>query len=174
MNLSTALQAEFAKVSDALTIAMGKPDGNGYYLTAVELVLVNEGEGQYVACAREVKDGPDIPFASFKMRNSLQCNAIAVPFHVEVAESLRGRGIGKILELMRIEAARAADYALMLATTRADNAQQVHIMRVSGWNYVLEFYNAKTEHNVILWRIDLSQTSNTPVGIIAPQPTEAL
>mgnify|MGYP001610609126 CR=1 FL=1 len=140
MNLEEAILQELAKVSPELTRLINAP------------AVIRSAGGEY-----EVRAHLDLyyPVASFTMKNSLQCNAIAVPYRVRVEPQYRRRGIGKILEGVRINAARAAGYKLLLATSRADNETQIRIMQETGWKQMHAFHNDNSGHDVILWMLVL-------------------
>lgn len=150
MNLRDALRASFATAkSELLAAVVPKAE---FHVSGVELFSYEDDYFVVKAFYDTIgPDGGEEYIASFKMRSALQCGAIGVPYHIEVAEKFRGLGVGKILERVRIKAARAAGYQLMLATTRADNGPQVHIMREAGWQFVRQFHNPSTGHEVILW-----------------------
>lgn len=145
MNLSEAVEAEFRK--EKAEIAK---------LTRHPVVLEEPEEGRFrIYCeATEV--------ARFRLRRSLQCSGIVVPYGVVVNQAYRSRGIGQILERLRLNAAQEAGFGIALMTTRADNAAQIHIARKNGWQDAGIFTNPLTGHRVQLWIHNLQSYVTPP------------
>jgi len=115
------------------------------------LELSSPEEGAY----RLNWNGTDV--ARFRLRRSPECSGIGIPWAVKVAPAFQGRGIGQILERMRIDALRAAGFGMALMTTRADNEVQNHIASKVGWEKTARFYNRFTKHDVIVWIMPLGR-----------------
>lgn len=76
---------------------------------------------------------------------------------LEVDENYRNRGIGTLLHRMWSEAVKDARYNVLLATTRADNDHEIHLLqKEGGWRRLDEFTNRMTGNDVLVWskRVD--------------------
>lgn len=99
--------------------------------------------------------GQLVVIGSFRLQELPGCAGVAVSHHVKLEQPFRGKGIGQILEKMRIDAAKASEYAAMQCTTISQNERQTHILEKTGWVQIHSFNNPKTGNTVLVWMLDL-------------------
>lgn len=91
------------------------------------LVLKNGKTGQEVACWELVQ-----------MKN---CCGICVSTAAQVRPAYRNKGIGLVLNQIRIDLARAMGYSLLFCTDVVANEPQQKILNANGWKRVHTFLN---------------------------------
>jgi GNAT superfamily N-acetyltransferase len=93
--------------------------------------------------------------ASFKLYPMINCCGIAVSTHAEVAPSARGKGLGTILNALRIDIARNLGYGVLMCTDIESNEYQRKILAKNGWKDVHKFVNPRTRNTVFVSVINL-------------------
>lgn len=134
MNLVEAMNSEFPANREAICHLLGASD--------VQLVC-HGTDFNIVADGRRV--------AEFSMDSLFGCSGLCVFYHSQIATRHRGKGLGKLLHTMRLDAVRRAGFGMVQCTTRADNAAQIRILEQNGWNRSAEFCNPRTGNNVLVW-----------------------
>lgn len=64
---------------------------------------------------------------------------VAFSYDAHVHRSLRGRGLGTLLNKLRVEFARECGFGLLLCTDRQDNGPQRSILIKNGWQHFAKF-----------------------------------
>lgn len=93
--------------------------------------------------------------ASFAFNVMPSCCGILVSTRAHVSEGYRNRGIGKLLNQLRIEYAKYLGYSLLFCTDIAGNEPQQKILKDNGWEELTSFVNSTTKNTVKLHAIKL-------------------
>lgn len=93
--------------------------------------------------------------SSFELVPMINCCGIIVSTRVVVTEDFRNRGLGTILNSLRIDIARNLGYGLLLCTDVVDNIPQQRILIANGWKSIEEFINPRTKNRVAIHTIKL-------------------
>ena len=83
------------------------------------------------------------------------CCGACVSLNAIVYTSYEGKGIGTILNKLRIDMAREDGYGLLICTDEKNNEHQRRILAKNGWKDVDEWVNPRTTHTVKLSAIHL-------------------
>jgi GNAT superfamily N-acetyltransferase len=117
--------------TDITTAAEGQHNGSGFYQVrafAGELLLKT--------------------VAGWRMKEMPGCCGICIATGAYVMPDFRGKGIGGVLNKLRIKIATELKYGLLLCTDRVENEPQQKILTKNGWSEIKRFLNPKT-HNEI-------------------------
>jgi len=60
-------------------------------------------------------------------------------------------GNGQKDAIHRVELATTLGYDAVIATVRADNEKEIHILRKQRWHKVWEFYSRESEQYIQIW-----------------------
>lgn len=101
-----------------------------------------------------LKKGGD-KIAYFELYPMINCCGICVSTRAEVAERWKHKGLGTILNSLRIDIARANGYSVLMCTDDQANEYQRKILVRNGWQDVHSFVNARTKHRVAISLINL-------------------
>jgi predicted GNAT family acetyltransferase len=93
----------------------------------------------------------DEEIGRFRMKELPGCSGAVVFCRAWVPSAFRGRGFGKMMHKVRIEAARRAGYSLAICTVVVTNASQIAILTEFGWRLARQWRNPKTGNDVGLW-----------------------
>ncbi len=93
--------------------------------------------------------------ASFELHPMINCCGICVSTRAEVNEDWRNKGLGQLLNSIRIDIARAAGYSLLLCTDIDKNEAQRKILKANGWTDIHSFVNSRTKNRVYITVINL-------------------
>jgi hypothetical protein len=93
--------------------------------------------------------------ADFKLSELPGCCGVCVSFFAHVFPDFRGKGIGTMLNRLRIAIAKEAKYGLLICTDVDNNIPQNKILAKNGWELAANFINPKTKHCVNLHYIKL-------------------
>lgn len=93
--------------------------------------------------------------ASFTLEKFPGCCGIYVSTGAMVWYEYRRKGIGTILNKMRIDIARAEGYGCLICTDIVDNKPQQKILAKNGWSQIHQFMNPRTGNNVHISVINL-------------------
>ena len=94
------------------------------------------------------------PVASFVLMQFPGCCGIALSTQAFVSQNYRRKGIGTILNKLRIEIARHNGYTVLVCTAVSDNITPKILLK-NGWAETLGLTNKRTENHVILYSIYL-------------------
>lgn len=86
--------------------------------------------------------------ASFQLYPMINCCGICVSTQAEVAPEYRGRGLGTLLNSLRIDIARYLGYGLLLCTDVDSNEYQRRILKKNGWKDIHTFLNPRTKNKI--------------------------
>lgn len=93
--------------------------------------------------------------ASFKLYPMINCCGIAVSSLASVVPTWQHKGLGTVLNSMRIDIARYAGYGILLCTDDMANTYQRQILAHNGWKDIFQFINPRTTHRVAISVIQL-------------------
>lgn len=86
------------------------------------------------------------------------CCGIAVSHNAVIfGRKYSNKGVGTLLNELRIKIAKAMGYNFLTASDVTDNLYQDSIFIKNGWKVIDEFKNTRTRHTVKLWSKDLSE-----------------
>lgn len=95
--------------------------------------------------------------ASFHLQTLPGCCGICVSYRSCIAEKYRKKGLGSLLNSMRIVIAKEAGFGLMLCTDVVTNIAQRKILNKNGWKELTSFVNPRTGNTVSIHAIDLNK-----------------
>lgn len=101
----------------------------------------------------KTSDGKTI--STFRLEPMINCCGILISTAVEVTPSYRGRGLGTILNNLRIDIARFLGYGVLLCTDIANNEYQRKILNKNGWKDIFKFVNPRTKNVIFISVINL-------------------
>lgn len=76
---------------------------------------------------------------------------VAVSHAVFIYPEKRGKGLGTVNHLLRLNRLKAMGYNYVLATMRAGNIREEKILLKNEWKRLDDFVSSATGHNVVLW-----------------------
>lgn len=109
--------------------------------------VVEEADGQ------EDRHYPTI--ASFVMQQLPGCCGICLSYHAIVGHTYRKKGLGTLLQQMRIQYAKELGFGLFMCTDFATNKGQRNILKKNGLKDVELFVNPRTNNPVHISTIHL-------------------
>lgn len=84
------------------------------------------------------------------------CCGVCVSYGaVIVDEELRGKGLGTLLNELRIDLARELGYGCLICTDIEDNIPQQKILNQNGWKKIGSFTNPRTNNEISIHSINL-------------------
>ena len=83
------------------------------------------------------------------------CCGVCVSTAAWVSHNYREKGLGKILNNLRIDLAKIFGYSLLLCTDITSNKPQTKILKANSWKELYRFVNKNTSNTVALHVIDL-------------------
>jgi GNAT superfamily N-acetyltransferase len=89
------------------------------------------------------------------------CCGIIISTGVYVYPDFRGKGLGTLLNNMRIQMAQDLGYGLIICTDVDSNKPQKRILSKNGWNLVDNFINPRTNHSVNFHTFHVQPTDRT-------------
>jgi len=147
--LSRTVVKEFEKVCIPLKELIGASKvvvgGNGTYRDGDSFQIIAEIQKKNVVVA------------DFRMSALDGCAAVCVFHHSNVNDKMRGMGIGTMLHVVRLNAAKRSGFALAQCTTLNNNEPQIKILENFGWCKNHQFFNPKTENTILMWSRNLSE-----------------
>lgn len=93
--------------------------------------------------------------ASFSLASMVNCCGICVSTEARVVEAWQRKGLGTLLNAIRIDWARVLGYGLLLCTDIASNTPQRRVLAKNGWQDIHTFRNPRTGNDVVLSVINL-------------------
>lgn len=97
--------------------------------------------------------------SSFWLSMMPGCCGLAVSFHACVYEPFRNKGVGTILNRLRMVIAKDLGYSALICTDVAANKHQRNILRKNNWKDIYQFINRRTGNKVFLSAICLKEKS---------------
>jgi len=83
------------------------------------------------------------------------CSAVVISHAMQIYPKYRGKGMSRQNLALRMSRAKQNGYGLMIATVRADNAAEQHLLSTTaGWTMAYAFKNPKTQADLTLWVCD--------------------
>lgn len=128
----------------------------------VEFSAINIKEGVHVSFAGFPRATKALGYTyntggfSFTLSSMPHCCGVVISGDVRVWGVLSGKGLGRKLLQARIEIAKRCKYALMMATVRAGNESERHILLTKGFEAQREFANPGTGNEIVLYVKDLA------------------
>lgn len=93
--------------------------------------------------------------STWRLYQMPHCCAYMVSCNVNIAPSYRSKGLGTILNLLRIEIGKLKGFSAIICTDIEQNTCQRQILAKNGWKDVHSIKNKRTENRVYLSIIDL-------------------
>lgn len=121
----------------------------GTYITTIH-------EGQYrIAIPTVTGLGYNTTVGIFSIMQLPGCCGICLSYHAQTSRFYKNKGIGTILNKMRIEMAKELGYGIMMCTDIKGNEPQEKILTKNGWKSIFSFNNPRTSNNVNIHTINL-------------------
>ena len=98
---------------------------------------------------------PRFVLASFGLSTLPGCCGALVSHWASINESFRRKGLGVIMLMVRMSAARRLKYGQMLATVLATNLPEQTLLLQNGWLRVGEFRNPRTNSLIQTFLVNL-------------------
>lgn len=118
----------------------------------------NSGEFQVVK-----QDGKLI--AKFELRRMPGCCGVCISCHSLVETGFRKKGLGTLLNQMRLVMARQMGYGVLMCTDIMTNTVQHKILEKNNWQYLMTFNNPRTKNNVLIHAFNLNDLKDElPLG----------
>ena len=95
-----------------------------------------------------VKDGRTYTIADFKLIGFPGCCGLVISTQTMVAESCRGRGIGKLLQHLKKHLALSLGFGAILAVTVQKNEIQHKVFEGAGYQHLEDVYNKGTGNTI--------------------------
>jgi hypothetical protein len=146
-----------------------QPDVVEKYQTAIDAIL---GKNQWELVHTESKSpftekletgeyklkttfGKPVVVASFQLHPMINCCGMCISTRAEVNSFYRGRGLGTILNSLRIDIARHLGYGCLLCTDVESNAYQRKVLARNGWLDIHKFVNPRTKNTIFVSIVNL-------------------
>jgi len=113
-----------------------------------EPIIETPQEDQYVLATYGA--GRYVQISAFSIAELPGCCGVAVFYHCSVATDFQNKGLGKLLLILREEAARKAGYTYAQATVLKANKAELKILKDQGWKPLADFKNKRTGHEVLV------------------------
>lgn len=78
-------------------------------------------------------------------------NQIVISNHAFIYPAYRGKGFGQTQHTERLRKARELGYNLIMATVKADNLVEKHILKKNHWLQNTSFVSIETGHTIEVW-----------------------
>ena len=127
----------------------------------VEIVLQAAGHSRYDVFI--TINGQRTNLATFHLLAFPGCCGACISFACSVSTLWRNKGLGQLLNKMRIQAAYNAGYTLLVCTDKTANTHQVKLLTANGWVKSAEFRNKRTNNMVGLFTVMVKDTG-IPIG----------
>lgn len=147
-----------AKTKESLTAVLGTSHFDLFNKTTRSSYCEKLDVGQYELLVGEigdVKGAKTKVAASFELHPMINCCGICVSTKAFVAEGFRRKGLGAMLNSLRIEIARLNGYGLLLCTDVESNEAQRKVLAKNGWKDVHDFVNPRTQNKVFISVVNL-------------------
>lgn len=147
-----------------------------------------EKQGQVYLCHKSLKEKGEyglgavyskndrsetqIPIATFSLYQMPGCCGVVISSHAAVAHKYRKRGLGQFLLKLRKKYAFEHGFRMMLATDKADNAPETHVLSKHGFKQATEFKNKRTGNQVKIWFRELTEADTKVEGEEIPPLAE--
>jgi hypothetical protein len=109
----------------------------------------NWGDGMYILKIAVADHWTTV--ARWELWQMKNCCAIQISTKAEVESHLRGRGIGRLCNMIRIESAKRNNYTRLMCTcvlSGAESMPQISILRNNGWKQLDTFENPRTRNTI--------------------------
>ena len=137
------------KIQEQITVCLGSSGWSLQNTTAKVAYSEKLLVGHYLLTLGPVR------IAEFTLSPMINCCGICVSTQATVCPAFRGRGLGLLLNSLRIDIARFLGYGLLLCTNIEQNTPQRHIMKKNGWCDIWSFVNPRTQNRVFISCINL-------------------
>lgn len=137
------------KISDTLESILGSKDFDLYNETYKVSYSEKLSTGVY-----SLKFNKKV-IATFELHPMINCCGICVSTKAFVYPKFRNKGLGRLLNSIRIDIARKEGYSLLLCTDIEDNTNQRKILKANGWRDLTSFVNRRTGNKVYISVINL-------------------
>ena len=158
------------KYWDVLTkIIVEKFSGYEFNIQCGGLRLENNPTGDSLWFSNKVEDGKyrlvigevpgyesSVTLATWEMYQMKNCCGVCVSTNATVSKKFRKIGLGKTLNLLRIDIAKSAGYGLLFCTDCLKNKPQQKILDSNGWECVSKFNNPRTGNDLGIHTFNLN------------------
>lgn len=93
--------------------------------------------------------------AGFQLIPMINCCGILVSSGAYVRPSVANKGLGTVLNSLRIDIARELGYGVLLCTDIESNLPQRKILARNGWKDIFKFVNPRTRNTILISVINL-------------------
>src|SRR5574341_295163 len=93
--------------------------------------------------------------SKFELIPMINCCGILVSTKAYVDNEYRDRGLGTLLNQVRIDIARYLGYGILLCTNDISNEPQQKILTKNGWKQIFKFVNPRTKNTIGIHIINL-------------------
>lgn len=115
----------------------------------------NSTGGNYYLDIVDDKGITQIRAAQFTLIQMVNCCGIMVSTVARVDEEYRHRGLGTLLNKLRMDIARDLGYTILLCTDIIKNEYQRKILAKNKWEDIFKFVNKKTNNEIAISVIKL-------------------
>lgn len=98
-------------------------------------------QGQYTLCFTDCAGNRGQTIARWELVQMKNCCGICVSTAAYVEPEFRNKGLGLVLNQIRIDMARAMGYSLLFCTDVVANEPQQKILNANGWQRIHTFLN---------------------------------
>ena len=117
----------------------------------IECQAISEGDEWYsdkADCGKYRLVAGTYTIATWELYQMKNCCGICVSTAATVREDFKKKGLGKLLNQVRIDYAKIMGYGLLLCTDVLKNKPQQKILDANGWEMVYSFKNPRTKNDV--------------------------
>ena len=108
------------------------------------------GSNYAIFSVRLKNEDKEEKISTFSLYEMPHCCAFMVSCNVNISSKFREKGLGKILNLFRIEIGKQLGYSAILCTDISTNIAQRKILKDNGWEDIYEIKNKRTNNLVHL------------------------
>lgn len=105
----------------------------------------------------QLADQAGFEAAGFYLTQLPGCCGVLVSHNAHIVSGQRHKGLGTLLQAMRIDMAWVMGYTILLATDKVYNTYQRRIMAKHGWKDLTNFTNRRTGHVVAVSVLQLKE-----------------
>ena len=144
-----------AKYKTLLAMALGTDKFDMYRVQTGQRFSFQKDEKIHLGAYELIVTGRERPVASWGLYQMINCCGVCVSTKAMVDTEYQRRGLGTILNNLRMDVARDFGFSVLLCTDNMANEPQRKILAHNGWKDIWEFVNKRTMHRVAISVINL-------------------